>query len=138
MLYARLHEDVEETLGVDSMLAPIAPAKTKALPVRETESYQIAESAVLVRRSGCVREDGPWYVHWLSRLRLGELSPQAAELARVADYLSQTADQRRLQAAHLPAIADCPQCKRRLLPNGDRCSQCGNPLWGSLWLTSSE
>ena len=91
MLYARLHEDVEETLGVDSMLAPIAPAKTKALTGRETESYQIAESAVLVRRSGCVREDGPWYVHWLSRLRLG-----------------------------------------------DRCSQCGNPLWGSLWLTSSE
>jgi hypothetical protein len=186
LLYTRVHEDVENTQGVDSMLAPIAPAKTKALTIREIEFYQIAESAVLAWRSGYVREDDRWYAHWLSRLRLGESSPQEAESARVADYLSLPADKRRLaftdvlnhvvpesrraplvlfqlvplavqiatalafgdnaqaaalrslQVDHLPAIADCRECKRRLLANGEHCSHCGNPLWGSSWLTSAE
>jgi hypothetical protein len=96
LLYLRLHEDVEKMLGLDSMLAPVSPSKTKLLTMAKIDLYQIAESAVVVRKSDYLRDDGQWYVSWLSQLRLGELSPDGNELAQIADYLAQTADQRRL------------------------------------------
>jgi hypothetical protein len=45
---------------------------------------------------------------------------------------------RRQQAVHLPAIDGCSQCRRQLLPNGELCPRCGNPLWSYEWLTSSD
>jgi hypothetical protein len=34
----------------------------------------------------------------------------------------------------LPAIADCRDCKGRVLMNGAGCRTCGNPLWTYAWL----
>ncbi len=186
LLYSRLHKDVEDSEGLDSMLTPISPTKTQSRGLREINLYQVAESAALARSANYVRDDGAWYVQWLSRLRLADPPPQGDEKARIEGYLATSAEQRRLaftnvlarvvpesrraplvlflltplavqvatalafgddrraaaartqQAVHLPAIDDCPQCRRRLLPNGEQCPHCGNPLWGFRWLTCSE
>ena len=34
LLYSRLHKDVEDTEGLDSMLTPVSPTKTQSLALR--------------------------------------------------------------------------------------------------------
>ena len=43
---------------------------------------------------------------------------------------------RRQQTAILPNIADCHACHGRLMENGEKCPQCGNPLWTYEWLVA--
>lgn len=43
---------------------------------------------------------------------------------------------RERQKLELPAIADCPNCHGRLKDIGEKCPQCGNPLWKHEWLTT--
>jgi hypothetical protein len=45
---------------------------------------------------------------------------------------------RKQQIGHLPAIHDCFRCRGQLLPNGEQCPECGNPLWHFDWLTSID
>ena len=42
------------------------------------------------------------------------------------------------QATHLPAIDYCRRCRGEVLENGERCEQCGNPLWEFKWLTATD
>ena len=79
LLYSRLHKDVEDSEGLDSMLTPISPSKTQSRGLREINLYQVAESAALARSANYVRDDGAWYVQWLSRLRLADPPPQGDE-----------------------------------------------------------
>jgi hypothetical protein len=95
LLYSRLHKDVEEAEGLDSMLAPISPGTTQSRGLREINLYQVAESAAFARLSSYTRGDGSWYVQWLSGLRFAE-PPQPDEIARIEDYLLKNAEQRRL------------------------------------------
>jgi hypothetical protein len=78
LLYSRLHKDVEEVEGLDSMLTPISPSTTQSRGLREISLYQIAESAAFARMSSYTRDDAAWYVQWLSRLRFGEPPPREA------------------------------------------------------------
>ena len=96
LLYSRLHKDVEDVEGLDSMLTPISPSTTQSRGLREINLYQIAESAAFARMSSYTRDDGAWYVQRLSRLRFGEPPPQTDEIARIEDYLLKSAEQRRL------------------------------------------
>lgn len=43
---------------------------------------------------------------------------------------------RKQQISLLPGIAECHQCRGRLMDNGETCPQCGNPMWKHNWLTS--
>jgi hypothetical protein len=43
---------------------------------------------------------------------------------------------RQRQMNWLPSIADCHACHGRLLDNGEKCPQCGNPFWKYDWLTA--
>ena len=120
-LYIRLHEEVEQTLGADSMLVPISPAKTRAKTLVEINMYQAAESAVAVGQGGYLRGDAAWYVRWLVCLRLGELSADGHEIASAARYLTQSADQRRLTFSNvlsrvLPESRGAPLVLLRLFP----------------------
>jgi hypothetical protein len=45
---------------------------------------------------------------------------------------------RKQQIGHLPAIHDCAECRGRLLPNGEQCPECGNPLWKFDYLTAVD
>jgi hypothetical protein len=50
--------------------------------------------------------------------------------------LKRAEETRKGQIAWLPGIAYCPACHGRLLENGEKCQQCGNPFWKSEWLTA--
>jgi hypothetical protein len=42
------------------------------------------------------------------------------------------------QAAILPSINDCRQCRGQVLEGGEQCPKCGNPLWTYEWLTAAD
>jgi hypothetical protein len=120
-LYIRLHEDVEQLVGTDSMLMPVAPEKTRIRTIREIGLYHVAESALLVRQAGYLRDGGDWYVHWLGRLRLGEFAPDGSDTARIAHYIADPPDRRRLRFTDilsqvLPESRRAPLVLFRLVP----------------------
>jgi hypothetical protein len=45
-------------------------------------------------------------------------------------------DARKRQQSVLPGIGDCSACRGSVLDNGERCAQCGNPIWKYDWLTA--
>lgn len=66
------------------------------------------------------------------------LLPMAVAIVTSVAFLDHAAAQeiRKKQIALLPGIGDCQQCRGAVMENGDRCSQCANPLWKYEWLTS--
>ena len=117
-LYARLHEDVERILGRDSMFMPVSEVKTEIAVGTEIELSQIAESAAAARDGGYAGPSPEWYPGWLARLRFSQAAdrpPQPGERRiddRVADYLAQTPEGRRL--AFSTAVARLlPEARRR-------------------------
>ena len=120
-LYARMHDDVERKLGMDSMLRPISDNKAERLTKAEIELYQIAESAVAARQHGYVRTDDDWYLQWLTRLRLGPGRADERVVNRLTRYCSKTPDDRRLVftnilAKALPESNRAPLILFRLVP----------------------
>lgn len=120
-LYVRAHEDVERIVGRDSMLMPTSETRSERLTKIEIELYQIAESAAAVRDFRYISTDHQWYLHWLTRLRLGESQADAAVFGRLGDYLSKTPDDRRLDFADvlariLPESKQAPLVMFHLFP----------------------
>ena len=66
------------------------------------------------------------------------LFPLAISVATAIAFgqLARAEETRKGQIAWLPGIADCPACHGRLLENGEKCQQCGNPFWKTEWLTA--
>jgi hypothetical protein len=119
-LFVRIHGEVEKMFGVDSMLVPISELKTKRQSDRETELYQVAECTVAARQGGYVAGVDEWFPGWLARLRLG-LPDGDVELPRIREYLSLSADDRRLMftdvlARVVPESRRAPLVLFRLLP----------------------
>ena len=120
-LYVRVHHDVQNILGADSMFIPVSERKTEALTKTEIELYQIAESAAAAAELGYVGADDDWYLQWLTRLRLGKAQVGQQLLDRLAQYSSKTSDQRRLAFTDvlsrvLPESRRAPLVLYRLLP----------------------
>ena len=183
-LYLRIHEDVQEQVGIDSMLSPVSEIKAQQRSIAEIEVYQAVESAISVQQAAYVKSGEDWYLPWLMWLRLGEAGRNAQAAERSKLYLSKSSDDRRLafvrrwlavcpnregalgpvpsaaawganchsrpgcgdrgaaarlrkeQAAILPAIADCRQCRGEVLECAEQCRACGDPLWKYRWLTA--
>lgn len=183
LFYTRIHVDVEDAFGMDSMLIPVSPVKTELNTKREINLYQIVESAQEARTRGYVAGDDAWYVNWLAQLLMDAADDPAIQ-SRFDQYLDKSHQDRRRtfavvmqrampeasraplivyrllplaiagitavafgdhpaalelrkrQAALLPGIADCQHCRGNVLENGDRCAECGNPLWKFEWLTA--
>jgi hypothetical protein len=71
-------------------------------------------------------------------LVLYRLFPLAVEIATAiafADSKSAVVARKR-QLDILPTLADCHDCRGRLMDNGEQCPQCANPLWKFEWLTA--
>jgi len=45
---------------------------------------------------------------------------------------------RKQQRTILPAIADCHECRGKVLPCDRQCPTCGNPLWKYQWLVAVD
>ena len=100
-LLRRVHRDVERFYGVDSMLAPLSVLKSEHETSVEIELYVIAESAAEVDNSKYVRRGGDWFLQWLTKLRLGDVSQEPNVRQRLADYVSKSPDQKRLAFSNI-------------------------------------
>ena len=69
--------------------------------------------------------------------RLLPLSVRIATAMAFGDRAG-ASDLRSGQIAHLPVIADCRECHGGVLENGRQCPKCGNPLWTSEWLLTTD
>ncbi len=123
-LYLRVHQDVEERVGRDSMMIPLSEIESLRRTKDEIDVYQIAESAVAVNRLGYVLSGIDWYLPWLARLRFGP-HVDGADLEELLDrcrqYVDKTADERRLLFTDLlagvhPQATRAPLVLYRLVP----------------------
>jgi hypothetical protein len=67
--------------------------------------------------------------------RLFPLAVEAITAVAFGDLATGEAARKR-QLELLPNLADCHDCRGRLLDNGEECRHCGNPLWRFDWLTA--
>lgn len=119
--YRRIHQDVEQTLGKDSLLMPVSEAKARRLVSEETELYQTAESAAAVAQRGYASDSDRWYLEWLARVRLGDRAANPDFHERLLRYRSAAADDRRLAFADainriFPESRQAPLVLFRLFP----------------------
>ncbi len=120
-LYLRVHQDVEQAMGVDSMLMPVSELRALQRTSEEIEAFQVAESAATVGQFGYVAEAETWYLPWLARLRGGQPGQEATMLPQIRAYFSASADQRRLDFADvlarvIPESRRAPLVLFRLVP----------------------
>ena len=73
-------------------------------------------------------------------LVLFRLLPMAVRIATALAFSDRTTAEglRHQQIAILPSIADCPECRGRVLECIEQCRTCGNPLWKYHWLTAVD
>ena len=95
LLYTRVHGDVEQRVGLDSMMVSTAALKQPELGRNEIELYEIAETAATVADKNYLDCDDAWRLDWLGRLRLGEAFNNPVAATRVSSYLARSADDRR-------------------------------------------
>lgn len=94
--YRRVHLDVEQAIGLDSVLMPVSEVKTQRLAADEIDAFQAAESAAMAKRCGYLSSGDTWYVRWLAHLRLAARASEPALEKRLLDYWSSTAQRRRV------------------------------------------
>ena len=94
LCFARVHLDVEQRFGQDSMLAPTARLKTASQTKLEIEIFQIAEAIIEARERNYVA-DADWFAGWLMHLRLGSSAEVPAVRERLKGYLTRSEDDRR-------------------------------------------
>jgi hypothetical protein len=73
-------------------------------------------------------------------LVLFRLLPLAIRIAAAQAFTDhgRAAQLRRQQMAMLPSIADCPECRGRVMESVEVCPTCGNPVWKYEWLRAID
>ena len=95
-LYLRLHQDVEDVFGTDSMFTPVSETKSLVRTRDEIRMFQVAESAAAVRQFSYWPPENDGYVQWLANLVLGESPLSPPHRQSIEGYLSKTTQTRRL------------------------------------------
>lgn len=95
LLYNRLHGDVQQAVGMDSMLMPVSEFNTQVAAKTEIAVYQIAESRTAAEELGIDTQPDDWFSRWLAKLLLGA-SIEAESLDRLAEYHTQQSRERML------------------------------------------
>jgi len=95
LFYGRLHFDVEQMVGSDSMLIPLSEPKTQRATKVQIEIFQVVESTELAWDRGYVSSD-QWYLDWLTRFRLSEMAGKEKIVKEIAAYRGMKPDGRRL------------------------------------------
>jgi hypothetical protein len=127
LLLKRVHEDVEQEIGMDSMIAPVSllteqrqAEKTKL----EIEMYAIVIIADEVARGSYVDCPPEWLLDWLFHLRLGS-DHETLFKQRSKSYRNLSSNDRRLKFLKLlqqamPESARAPLVLYRLFPRALR------------------
>lgn len=121
LLYTRVHGDVEQRVGLDSMIVSATALKHPELGRNEIELYEVAEASATIAGMKYLDDDNAWRLDWLGRLRLGEAYGSPTVGARLSSYLSKSADDRRRAFAQvlersLPEAGHAPLVIYRLFP----------------------
>jgi hypothetical protein len=121
MTFRRVHEDVQQMYGLDSMLMPVSLEKSERQTKTEIEVFQVVETTAAARDREYVRRDDDWFADWLARLRLGDDAGSETCQNRLTSYFGQSADERRLAfsdvlAEVFPESRRAPLVMFRLLP----------------------
>lgn len=95
-LFVRVHDDVEQTIGTDSMLLSSSMFKQEVETRLEIDLYQIAESDLHATARGYCGTGEPWYRKWITTLRMDQPFERSRVEQRLAGYASKSADDRRL------------------------------------------
>lgn len=121
LLYQRVHHDVEEIYGQDSMLVPLSEEKCEHRVKSEIEVYQIAVCSEEAHERRYITRDMVWLAQWLARLRLGENYAGTRYDEQLTAYLELEREKRRqtfvsvLQRT-LPETSKAPLVLYRLFP----------------------
>ncbi|NUQ62172.1 MAG: hypothetical protein HUU20_06775 [Pirellulales bacterium] len=94
--YRRVHLDVEQVIGLDSVLMPVSEAKTQRLAADEIDAFQAAESAATAKQRGYLSSSDTWYLRWVAHLRLAQRASEPGLEKRLLGYWASAADRRRL------------------------------------------
>ncbi|MFO7908117.1 MAG: hypothetical protein R6U98_36085 [Pirellulaceae bacterium] len=92
-LFERIHNDVEENVGEDSMLLPLSVEKSEQLANLEIESFQVSIAALEASNRQYISCDNRWFVGWLAQLRMGEAVKDSKWRRRVRHYLAMSDDE---------------------------------------------
>lgn len=120
LFYGRMHFDVEQLVGTDSMLVPLSEPKTQRATNVQIEIFQVVESALLADERHYVSA-GEWYLDWLARFRLGEMAGKEKIVKEIQSYRRMRPDGRRLAFSDvlmrvLPESRKAPLVLFRLVP----------------------
>ena len=95
LFYGRMHFDVEQIVGSDSMLIPLSESKTRHATRVQIDLFQVIESSAAVRDRRYVESD-EWYLNWLVKFRLGDSADKDKVVKEIATYRGMKPDGRRL------------------------------------------
>lgn len=120
LLYGRLHYDVEQIVGTDSMLIPLSEGKTQLATKIQIDIYQVVESTWAVQERRYVSSTD-WYLDWLTRFRLGEMAGKEKTQNEIAAYRGMKPHSRRLAFTDvlmrvLPESRKAPMVLFQLVP----------------------
>lgn len=96
LLFHRIHHDVEENVGKDSMLLPISAEQSERVAKSEIESFQVSVAGLAAIDRQYTRCDKKWFVSWLAQLRLEEAMDDTKWRRRIRHYLTMSDDELRL------------------------------------------
>jgi hypothetical protein len=120
LLFTRVHDDVEQHVGRDSMIMPVSMMESEEKAKLEIEVFQVAVSTVEAEQRAYVG-DSAWYAQWLAHLRLGALADAEHHRTRLERYLTLTAEERRMGFTRVlekafPEATRAPLILYRLFP----------------------
>ncbi len=120
LLYGRLHFDVEEMVGTDSMLMPLSEPKTQRAAKVQIEIFQIVESTDIAGQQAYV-SSADWYLDWLTQFRLGEMATNEKIVKEIIAYRAMAAEERRMAFSDvlmrvLPESHKAPLVLFKLIP----------------------
>jgi hypothetical protein len=127
LLLTRIHEDVQQHIGVDSMRAPgsrLEEQKQAQSAKTEIEIYSNMVVSEEVAQGGYVDQPQPWFSDWLFRLRLGS-EQEALFRSRTLAYDCPSAEARRREflaflERSVPEAVRTPLVLFRLFPRALR------------------
>lgn len=120
-VFRRIHSDVEQNVGQDSMLQPVSVEKSEWVAKNEIEACQVSVAALAAASRHYLHCDDKWFVSWLAQLRMGDVISDTKWRRRIRHYLAMSDDELRLEFSRklenvFPEARHAPLILYRLFP----------------------